>query len=79
VHSGSVTDTLTLISPQKTHFTIASDGHGASKVMLDPPATAGARGASIASHALVAEQSLADLAVSSNHDPIHMSDFLFAA
>jgi autotransporter-associated beta strand protein len=37
VHSGHVTDTLTLLSPHGTHFTTASDGHGGTKVTLDPP------------------------------------------
>ena len=34
VHSGTVTDTLTLISPHGTHFIVASDGHGGSDVLL---------------------------------------------
>ena len=41
VHSGSVTDTLTLISPHGMSFAIANDGHGGSKVTLHPPATSG--------------------------------------
>ena len=34
VHSGSVTDTLTLLSPHGTHFGTASDGHGGTDVFL---------------------------------------------
>ena len=34
VHSGSVTDTLTLLDPLRTHFTVANDGHGGTDVML---------------------------------------------
>jgi hypothetical protein len=32
VHSGRVTDALTLFSLQGTHFVIAKDGHGGAKV-----------------------------------------------
>ena len=77
VHSGHVTDTLTLFFPAGTHFTVANDGHGGSKV-TDPPATP-AHTTSIARHDLVAERSVADLAVNSNHDPVHMGDYLFGA
>ena len=34
VHSGSVTDTLTLLSPLHTHFKAVSDGHGGTDVFL---------------------------------------------
>jgi hypothetical protein len=34
VHSGSVTDMLTLLSPHGTHFGTASDGHGGTDVFL---------------------------------------------
>jgi len=34
VHSGTVTDTLTLNSPYGTHFAVASDGHGGTDVLL---------------------------------------------
>ena len=37
MHSGHVTDTLTLLSPTGTHFIAANDGHGGTKVTLDPP------------------------------------------
>jgi len=39
VKSGSVADTLTLHSPAGTHFDVAGDGHGGTKVTLDPPVT----------------------------------------
>jgi len=34
VHSGTITDTLTLMSPHGTHFAVAGDGHGGSDVFL---------------------------------------------
>jgi hypothetical protein len=34
VHSGTVTDTLTLNSPHGAHFAVASDGHGGTDVLL---------------------------------------------
>jgi autotransporter-associated beta strand protein len=34
VHSGSVTDTLTLNAPASTHFSVEHDGHGGSEVFL---------------------------------------------
>jgi autotransporter-associated beta strand protein len=34
VHSGSVTDTLTLLSPLHTHFEAISDGHGGTDLLL---------------------------------------------
>src|SRR6516225_7240526 len=37
VHSGLVTDTVKLFSPGGTHFVVAGDGHGGSKVTLQPP------------------------------------------
>jgi autotransporter-associated beta strand protein len=36
VHSGLVTDTVRLISPGGTQFTVTDDGHGGSEVMLAP-------------------------------------------
>jgi len=39
VKSGSGTDTFTLHSPAGTHFDVAGDGHGGTKVTLDPPVT----------------------------------------
>jgi autotransporter-associated beta strand protein len=37
VHSGIVNDTLTLLSPKGLSFSVANDGHGGTKVTLDPP------------------------------------------
>ena len=37
VHSGSLTYGLILLSPHGTHFAVANDGHGGTKVTLDPP------------------------------------------
>jgi len=37
VHSGSITDTLTLLSPHGTSFDVVSDGHGGAKVTLASP------------------------------------------
>ena len=37
VQSGGVIDRLTLVSPNGTHFAVADDGHGGTKVVLDPP------------------------------------------
>jgi autotransporter-associated beta strand protein len=34
VHSGAVTDTLTLLAPHGTHFAAAGDGHGGTEVFL---------------------------------------------
>jgi autotransporter-associated beta strand protein len=34
VHSGTVTDTLTLVSPHGAHFIVAGDGHGGTDVLL---------------------------------------------
>jgi autotransporter-associated beta strand protein len=34
VHSGSITDTLTLISSHGTHFATANDGHGGTDILL---------------------------------------------
>ena len=36
VHSGHVTDTLTLLPPHGTHFAVANDGHGGTMVTLAP-------------------------------------------
>jgi autotransporter-associated beta strand protein len=74
VHSGHVTDTLTLVSPQGTHFVVAKDGHGGTKVTLDPPLHA-AMMASVSTHDLSGQQAVADLAASANH----LGDYLFTA
>jgi autotransporter-associated beta strand protein len=72
VHSGHVTDTLTLFSLHGTHFTAANDGHGGTKVTLDsPPHTVAV--ASLSPHDLGDQQAAADLAASTNH----LGDFLF--
>jgi hypothetical protein len=68
VHSGHVTNTLTLLDPLGTHFVVSKDGHGGTKVTLDPPATTTHAVASLAAHEVSA-----DSATDSNH----MSDFLF--
>jgi hypothetical protein len=34
VHSGSVTDTLTLLDPLRTHFAVATDHHSGTDVFL---------------------------------------------
>jgi autotransporter-associated beta strand protein len=54
VNSGTVTDKFTLVSPLGTHFVAAKDGHGGTKVTLDPPAHTSTV-ASLATHD-VAEQ-----------------------
>jgi hypothetical protein len=37
VQSGPITDMFTLVSPKGTHFVVANDGHGGTKVTLAPP------------------------------------------
>jgi autotransporter-associated beta strand protein len=37
VDSGGIKDMFTLLSPKGTHFAAASDGHGGTKVTLEPP------------------------------------------
>jgi autotransporter-associated beta strand protein len=74
VHSGSVTDELFLNSPLGTHFLAARDGHGGTKITLDPPPATAHAVTSLAGHDLSGEWA-GDLSASSNH----MSDFLFAA
>ena len=71
VHSGHVTDTLTLLSPHGMHFAVANDGHGGSKVTLGPPAHT-ATVASLSAHDLGGEPLATDSA-------IHSGDFLFVA
>ena len=71
VHSGRVTDTLTLLDPLGTHFAVANDKHGGTKVTLVPLATSTHAVASLASHDVGA----ANVAAGNNH----MSDFLFTA
>jgi autotransporter-associated beta strand protein len=75
VHSGTVTDTLMLVSPAGTHFHVAKDAHTGTKVTL----------ASASLHALAldgrdwgAAHPATDLADGS-HPAAHAADFLFAA
>jgi hypothetical protein len=66
VHSGHVTDALTLVSPHGTHFVVAKDGHGGTKVTLDPPAHA-ATIATLSAHDLGKPHLVPDIDVSANH------------
>jgi autotransporter-associated beta strand protein len=74
VHSGSVNDTLTLLSPKGLSFSVANDGHGGTKVTLAPSAHT-ATIASLSSHDLGGQHAATDLAGSANH----LGDFLFVA
>jgi autotransporter-associated beta strand protein len=71
VHSGSVTDTLTLLSPHGTSFAVANDGHGGTKVTLDPPAPTAHAVASMSTH----DSSGQDWTPGANHP----ADFLLVA
>ena len=71
VHSGHVTDILTLVSPHGTHFTVANDGHGGTKVVLHPPYVT-VTAASLTAHDLGGEPLSTDGAS-------HGGDFLFTA
>jgi hypothetical protein len=64
---------LTLHSPHGTHFTVASDGHGGTKVTLGLAHTATI--ASAAPHSLGEEHGAADVAPSTSH----VLDYLFVA
>jgi autotransporter-associated beta strand protein len=75
VHSGHVTDKLTLVSPHGTHFTAANDGHGGTKVTLDPRAITAHAVVSLSSHALIGEDWATQIDGSANHT----GDFLFVA
>ena len=68
VHSGSVTDILTLLSPHGTIFTAASDGHGGTKVTVEP--LPGVGSLPTASQAL---------SMAGDHGAFHMTDYIFAA
>jgi autotransporter-associated beta strand protein len=74
VHSGSVTDNLVLNSPLGSHFVAAKDGHGGTKITLDPPPASAHAVSSPAGHDLSGEWA-GGLSASSHH----MSDFLLAA
>ena len=72
VHSGLVTDNVVLLSPAGTSFAVASDGHGGTKVMLDPPHQTAAV-ALLSEHAASTEHSVAATA----GNPGHWGDVLF--
>jgi hypothetical protein len=72
--SGHVTDVLTLVSPHGTHFVAGNDGHGGTKVTLDPPPVA-ASVASLSPHHFAEQRWATDTAGSTGH----LSDFLFTA
>jgi hypothetical protein len=74
VRSGGVTDVFTLLSPHGTHFKAASDGHGGTKVTLDPP-PATAAVASLSPHHFADQHWANDVAGSAGH----LTDFLFTA
>jgi hypothetical protein len=73
VHSGLVTDILTLFAPLGTHFVAAKDGPG-TKVTLDPPAHT-TTVASLATHDVAEQHWATDIAGSGSHP----GDFLFTA
>jgi autotransporter-associated beta strand protein len=71
VHSGHVTDVLTLLSPHGTHFAVANDGHGGTKVTLSPSHPTATVAASLSPHDLVEQHS--------GTGASHIGDFLFTA
>jgi autotransporter-associated beta strand protein len=74
VHSGRITDALMLLSPHGTKFTVTNDGHGGSKVTLDPPHIA-ATTASVYTHDVIGQDWANQIDGSANHP----GDFLFVA
>jgi hypothetical protein len=74
VHSGHVTDTLNLFGPHGAHFAVASDGHGGTKVTLDPTHVV-ATVAALSPHDIGGEPLTTDGASSADH----LGDFLFVA
>ena len=72
VRSGGVTDVFTLLSPHGTHFAVANDGHGGTKITLQH-LLAGGTVASLFSHDASVEHWTADAI--GNGD--HMADYLF--
>ena len=72
VRSGGVTDVFTLLSPHGTHFKAANDGHGGTKVTLDPPPVT-ATAASLSPHDFTDQHWTTHTAGSAGH----LSDFLF--
>jgi autotransporter-associated beta strand protein/predicted outer membrane repeat protein len=77
VTSHGVTDTLTLFSPLRTHFRVANDGHGGTKVTL-APVKGTHHAAVVVSHDAIAHPTVADLPLSS-HDASHAGGWLFEA
>jgi hypothetical protein len=67
-----VTDVFTLLSPHGTHFKAANDGHGGTKVTLDPPPVT-ATAASLSPHDFTDQHWTTHTAGSAGH----LSDFLF--
>jgi autotransporter-associated beta strand protein len=78
VHSGHVTDTLLLLSPAGTHFHVARDPHGGSKVTL-APAPHHAVVASLDGGDWTGAHPAADLAQPGRDQTYHPADFLFVA
>jgi autotransporter-associated beta strand protein len=74
VHSGHVSDKLTLFSPLGKHFTLAKDGQGGTLVTLTPPHVA-ATVASLSPHDFADQHWATDTAGSAGH----LGDFLFTA
>jgi autotransporter-associated beta strand protein len=74
LHSGSVTDTLKLHSPTGTHFAVANDGHGGTKVTL-VSAHVAATVALLSPHDFAVQHEATDIAGSASHP----GDFLFMA
>jgi autotransporter-associated beta strand protein len=72
VHSGKVTDTLTLFDLSRTDFIVSNDGHGGTKVTLAPPLAASST-ASLTTHAVVGQDWIAETAGGAHHS----GDFLF--
>jgi autotransporter-associated beta strand protein len=74
VHSGHFTNMLTLLSPHGAHFIAANDGHGGTKVTLDPPHVTGTVASlSPHNHDFGGQNGSTDIAASANH----FGDFLF--
>jgi autotransporter-associated beta strand protein len=71
VHSGSFNDTLTLLSPKGLSFGVANDGHGGTKVTLDPPPVT-ATMASLSTHDIIGHDWATQIDGGN-----HTGDFLF--
>jgi hypothetical protein len=68
VHSGAITDTLTLLSPKGTHFAVTNDGHGGTEVTLAPP-----------HHTAAVASSLSTDEPTAQWAGDHLGNYLFAA